>query len=98
MKIVRPGGSVTLPKVAHAGAIYEAILQFDWNDPTKWTEGRPKVREIEKILADQEGGKVNVTEKTRDAVWKVFVQKVEDIVAKAKRDSNVKVNTNGGSE
>ena len=85
MKTVRPGGSVTLPDVPNAEAIYEAILQFDWQDPSKWIEGRPNVREVKLLV---EG---NVNEQAVKAVWKVLVKKVEEIVSRQQASRHVRV-------
>ncbi len=85
MKIVRPGGSITLPKVPNAEAIYEAILQFSWEDPSKWIEGRPNVREVKSLV---EG---NVNEQAVKAVWKAVVNKIEEIVSRQQSSRHVRV-------
>ena len=92
MKIVRPGGSVTLPNEKHAEAIYEALLQFDWSDPSKWTDGKPSVQEVIKLVGEK------VAASAVNAVWKVLVAKVEEVLARQKANSHVKVAARGGAK
>ena len=92
MRIVRPGGSVTLPNEKHAEAVYEALLQFDWGDPSKWTGGKPNIQEVAKLVGEK------VTERVVNAVWKALVGKVEEVLSRQQANSHVRVTVRGGAK
>ena len=92
MKIVRPGGSVTLPQGDFSKRIYEALMQFDWNDVSKWDQGSPSPSEVVKITGE------GPTKQQVKAVWKVRIGKIESIEAKQKRESRVRVVSYAGGK
>tara|TARA_Y100000310_G_scaffold344004_1_gene454497 strand:+ start:9613 stop:9915 length:303 start_codon:yes stop_codon:yes gene_type:complete len=95
-KIVRPGGSITLPQHPYAEGIYEAMLCMDWNDASQWTKGKPKVSAIEKLLKASRGRKTDIKEKDRDEFWDVFVKKIEELADRANSGSGIRVRQSPG--
>ena len=66
-KIVRKGGTVTLPEGKNSEAIYEAILTLDESPENYTAMGSPRVDVIE-ALTD-----LSISEEERDLVWEAII-------------------------